>query len=174
MKKVFVTFALVCMTICSYAQRDVPVGGCMEVASMETNNSIGGVGVGKQITLYKVKDNEGNPGFFLCISNPTLTFSIGSADSMTSFGIPTGGVLLDFGTTYDEAMDNIDSLLEMFDEENGTQKELVSRDGAPVVCTLNKGALGKSLRIEETSLSKSNIKSLETSLKFSKKLHKDL
>lgn len=146
----------------------------MDVASVEVDNSIGGVGVGKQITLYKIKDNDGNPNFFLCISNPALTFSIGTADSNTSFGIPTGGVQLDFGTTYDEAMGNLDSLLDMFNEQNGAQKELTCTDGSKVQCTLNKGALGRHLEIAETSLSKSNIKSLKTSLKISKKLHRDL
>ena len=170
MKKLFLTLALACLAICSYAQRDVPAGGSMEVASVENESSIGGVGIGKQISLYKVKDNDGNPSFLLSISNPGLTLSIG--DSW--FGIPTGGVLLDFGTTYDEAMDTLDSLLEMFDEENGTQKELVTRDGEPIVCTLNKGGLGKNLSIAETSLSKGNIKALKTSFKISKKLHKDL
>ena len=170
MKKLFLTLALACLAICSYAQRDVPAGGSMEVASVETESSIGGVGIGKQIYLYKVKDNDGNPEFFLSISNPALTLSIG--DSW--FGIPTGGTLLSFGTTYDEALNMLDSLLDLFNEENGTQMELVSRDGEPVVCTLNKGALGKHLDITETSLSKSDIKALKTSLKFSKKLHKDL
>lgn len=47
-----------CMAICSYAQRDIPVGGSMEVASIESDDSIGGVGQGKQITMYKVKDND--------------------------------------------------------------------------------------------------------------------
>ena len=170
MKKIILTLALAFLAICSYAQRDVPAGGSMEVASVESESSIGGVGIGKQIALYKVKDNDGNPSFFLSISNPSLTLSIG--DSW--FGIPTGGVLLDFGTTYDEAMNMLDSLLEMFDEENGTQKELVTRNGEPIVCTLNKGGLGKHLSIAETSLSKGNIKALKNSLKFSKKLHKDL
>lgn len=170
MKKFFLTLALACLAICSYAQRDVPVGGSMEVASVETESSIGGVGIGKQITLYKVRDNDGNPSFFLSISNPTLTLSIG--DSW--FGIPTGGVLLNFGTTYDETLNMLDILLDLFDEENGTQMELVSRDGDPVLCTLRKGALGKHLDIVETSLSKSNVKALKNSLKFSKKLHKDL
>ena len=170
MKKLFLTLALACLAICSYAQRDVPVGSSMELASFESNSSIGGVGVGKQITLYKVKDNDGNPSFLLSISNPTLTLTFG--DSW--LGIPSGGVLLNFGTTYDDVMNTLDSLLDLFDKENGTQMELVSRDGEPVVCTLNKGALGKHLDIAETSLSKSNVKGLKNGLKFSKKLHKDL
>ena len=174
MKKILLTISLICLAICAYAQRDIPAGGCMDVASVETNDSAGGVGMGKQITLYKIKDNDGNPGFFLIISNPALTLSIGTADSMTSLSIPSGGVQLDFGTTYEEAMGHLDSLLDMFKEENGTQKELPCKDGSIVQCTLNKGFLGKHLNIAETSLTKSDIKSLKTSFKISKKLHPDL
>ena len=170
MKRILVTLALVCMAICAYAQRDIPAGSSMEVASIESDESVGGVGQGKQITMYKVKDNDGNPSFLLSISNPTLTLTFG--DSW--LGIPSGGVLLNFGTTYDDVMNTLDSLLDLFDKENGTQMELISRDGEPVVCTLNKGALGKHLDIAETSLSKSNVKGLKHGLKFSKKLHKDL
>ena len=35
MKRILITLALICMAICAYAQRDVPAGGCMEVASIE-------------------------------------------------------------------------------------------------------------------------------------------
>ena len=175
MKRILVTVALMCMAICSYAQRDIPAGGCMDVASVETSNSIGdNVGFGKQVTLYKVKDNEGNPSFLLSISGVSLSLSVGTDISSSTLSIPTGGVLLDFGTTYQEAMDNLDALIDMFAEKDGTQKELICRDGSKVQCTLNKGFLGKHLDIAETSLTKSNVKSLKTSFKISKKLHPDL
>lgn len=162
------------MAICSYAQKDVPAGGSMEVASIESDESVNGIGQGKQITLYKVKDNDGNPSFLLCVSRTLVSFSVGSVDWSSTFSLPGGAVLLDFGTTYQEAMDNLDALLDMFSEKDGTQKELTCRDGSKVQCTLNKGFLGKHLDIAETSLSKSDIKSLKTSLKISKKLHRDL
>ena len=98
MKRILVTVALMCMAICSYAQRDIPAGGCMDVASVETSNSIGdNVGFGKQVTLYKVKDNEGNPSFLLSISGVSLSLSVGTDISSSTLSIPTGGVLLDFG-----------------------------------------------------------------------------
>lgn len=163
------------MALFAYAQRDIPAGGCMDVASLETSDTFGEhVGLGKQVTLYKVKDNEGNPSFFLSISSVTASLSIGTDISNTTLSIPSGGVLLDFGTTYQEAMDNLNALIDLFAEKDGTQKELTSRDGGKTVCTLHKGILGKSISIEETSLSKSDIKSLRTSLKISKKLHPDL
>ena len=174
MKRILVTLVLACLAICSYAQRDIPAGGSMEVASIESDDSVGGVGQGKQITMYKVKDNDGNPSFLLCVSHTLVSFSFGSVDWSTTFSLPGGAVMLDFGTTYQEAMDNLDVLLEMFAEKDGTQKELTCRDGSKTVCTLNKGFLGKHLDIAETSITKSDIKSLKFSFKISKKLHPDL
>ena len=174
MKKTLVALVLACMAISSYAQRDVPVGGSMDVASIESGSTIDNVGLNKQITLYKFKDNEGNPGFLLCISSLSASISFGTELSTTTFGIPGGGVLLDFGTTYQEAMDNLNALVDMFALDDGAQKELLSHDGSTVLCTLHKGFLGKHLSIEDTSLTKSDAKSLITSLKISKKLHPDL
>ena len=163
-----------CMAICSYAQRDIPVGSSMEVASIESDDSVGGVGQGKQITMYKVKDNDGNPSFLLCVSHAMLSLTFGTEDSNTSFSLPGGAVLLDFGTTYQEAMDNLDALQDMFAEKDGTQKQLTCQDGSKTVCTLNKGLLGKLLDIADTSITKSDIKSLKFSFKISNKLHPDL
>ena len=175
MKRILVTLALMCMAISAYAQRDIPPGGSMEVASVEIGENFGdSVGLSKQITMYKVKDNDGNPSFLLSLSRSMSILSIGSADAGSAFNIPGGGVLLDFGTTFQEAIDNLDELIDMFAEMDGTQKELTNHDGSKVSCTLHKGALGKHLDIEGTHLSKSNIKSLKTSLKISKKLHPDL
>ena len=175
MKRILVTLALLCMAVCTYAQRDIPAGGCMDVASVTSDNTIGDtVGLGKQITLYKVKDNEGNPSFFLSISSVMASFSVGTDVSNTTLSIPTGGILLDFGTTYQEAMDKLDALIGLFVEKDGAQTELTCRDGSTTICTLHKGFLGKHLSIGETSMTKSEIKSLKTSLKISKKLHPDL
>ena len=147
----------------------------MEVASVETNYTIGDtIGMGKQITLYKVKDNDGNPCYMLCVSHAIATFTFGTVDAFSMISIPNGVVLLDFGPTYQDAMDNLDALLAMYELDNGAQKELRCTDGSTVQCTLHKGLLGKHLDIEGTDLNKSDVKSLKTSLKISKKLHRDL
>ncbi len=174
MKRILVTFALMCLAIGAYAQRDIPAGGNMEVASIGSDDSVGGIGQDKQITLYKIKDNDGNPSFLLFVSHTLVSFSFGSVDSITSIGIPGGVAILDFGTTYEEAMGNLDALLGMFAEKDGAQKELTCTDGTKVQCTLYKGFLGKHLEIAETSITKSDIKSLKFSFKLSKKLHPDL
>ena len=164
-----------CMAICSYAQRDIPAGGSMEVASVEKEDTFGDhVGTGKELHLYKVKDLEGNPRFFLFISRTVVSFTFGTVDSFSTFSIPGETVALDFGATYQDAMGKLDALAEMFAMNDGDQKELPGRDGSPVLCTLKKGILGKHLDIAETSISKSDIKSLKFSFKISKKLHPDL
>ena len=147
----------------------------MEVASVETGETFGDhVGLSKQVSLYKVKDNEGNPSFFLCVSNTTVSLIFGTEDSNSSFSFPSGVVMLDFGTTYQDALDKLEALIDFFSEKNGSQMELATRDGDIILCTLNKGFLGKHLDVAETSLSKSDVKSLKTGLKISKKLHPDL
>jgi len=175
MKKLLITLALLCLAVCAYAQRDIPAGGSIEVASLESDETFGDhVGHGKQISLYKVKDREGNPAFFLCVSHTVVSFTFGTEDSNTSFSLPGGAALLDFGTTYEEAMAHLDALKDLFAEKDGTQKELACRDGSTVPCTLHKGFLGKHLEIADTSITKGDIKSLIFSAKLSKKLHPDL
>lgn len=175
MKRFLLTLALMCMAICSYAQRDVPAGGCMDVASVEINDTYGDhLGLSKQITLYKVKDNEGNPRYLLCVNHTAASLIFGTGDSNTSISIPSSAVTLDFGTTYQDAIDNLDALIDLFAQKDGTQKELSCLDGSKVQCTLNKGFLGKHIDIAETSFLRSDIKSLKTSLKISKKLHPDI
>ena len=175
MKKVLVTLALLCLALCAYAQKDVPVGGGMEVASIESGASFDDqVGLSKQITMYKIKDNEGNPSFLLYVSNTQASILFGTENSSTSFTIPSGGIVLDFGATYQDALDKLDALVDLFSEKDGAQMELTCQDGSKILCTLSKGLLGKSLNIGETSMTKSDAKSLRTSLKISKKLHRDL
>lgn len=176
MKRILITLALICLAICAYAQRDIPAGGSLEVASVETDDSVGDdyVGLNKQIRLYKVKDNEGNPSFLLSISHVTASLNFTSGSTSTSISIPSGGVLLDFGKTYQDAMDSLDALIEIFSLSDGAQKELACQDGSKVLCEFHKGLLGKHISIEGTPISKSDLKALKTSFKISKRLHPDL
>lgn len=165
MKKMLVTLVLACMALCSYAQRDIPAGSSMDVASVENNDN--------HFTLYKIKDNDGNPGFYLSAGHVMASVSFESLGSSTTFSLPEGSLLY-FGATSEEAMDNLDSLLDLFAEQDGAQKEFTCRDGSAVTCTLHKGFLGKYLSIGETSITKSDVKSLKGSFKISLKLHPDL
>ena len=165
MKRLLLTLALVFLAICSYAQRDIPAGSSMDVASVENDDN--------HFTLYKIKDKDGNPGFYLSVNHVIASVSFGTLGSNTTFSIPDGSLLY-FGTSYEEAMDNLDSLLNLFDGQDGAQKVFTCRDGSPALCTLHKGFLGKYLSIGETSITKGDVKSLKRSFKLSKKIHPDL
>ena len=61
MKKILVMLALACLAISAYAQRDVPPGGCMDVASVESNATFGdAVGLGPHVThaFYTISVNH--------------------------------------------------------------------------------------------------------------------
>ena len=165
MKKLLVSFALSCMAICSYAQKDIPAGSSMEIASAENNDN--------HFSLYKFKDKEGNPSFYLSVSHVMVSLNFETLNSDTSFSASDGSLLY-FGSTSEEAMDHLDSLLNLFAQNDGAQMEFICRDGSKVVCTLHKGFLGKHISIGETALTKSDVKSLKTGFKITKKLHPDL
>lgn len=165
MKKLILAVVLAGMTIISYAQRDVRPGGSMEVASVEQNDN--------NLYIYKVKDNEGNPAYYLSVSRVEYAFEAEILNSTTTFSSASGNVLM-FGETYEDALENLEELLEMFTEDDGEQKEFTSIDGTKVLCTLHRGCLGKHLSIGEASLTKGSIKSLRYGLKVSKKLHPDI
>lgn len=137
----------------------------MEVASVEQNDS--------NLYIYKVKDKAGNPAYYFSVSHVESTFEAEIFNANTTFSSSSGSVIL-FGETYEDAMENLEELLEMFTEDNGAQREFTCLDGTKVLCTLNKGCLGKHLSIGNASITKGNIKSLRYGLKFSKKLHPDI
>lgn len=165
MKKLILAVVLAGMTVISYAQRDVRPGSSLEVASVEQNDN--------NFYIYKVKDKEGNPAYYLSVSRVEYAFEAEILNSTTTFSSSNGTVLL-FGETYEDALENLEDLLEMFTEDDGEQKEFTCLDGTKVLCTLHKGCLGKHLSIGEATLTKGNIKSLRYSLKVSKKLHPDI
>ena len=165
MQKLFVSLALACMAICSYAQQDIKARDRMEIASVETNDN--------EITLYKVKEADGNSGFYLVASHVLVSFSLEILESTTSFS-SADGTLLYFGASADEAMDKLDALIDLFSEQAGAQMEFTCRDGSTVAATLRKGLFGKYLDIQDTNVSKSDIKSLKASFKIARKLHPGL
>lgn len=165
MKKLILAVVLACTAVISYAQRDVKPGGSMEVASVEQNDN--------NLYIYKVKDKEGNPAYYLSISRVEYAFEAEIMNSTTTFSSASGNVLL-FGQTYEDVLENLEDLLEMFSEDDDAQKEFTCLDGTKVLCTLKKGLFGKQLSIGDASITKSNIKSLRYGLKVSKKLHPDI
>lgn len=163
MKKWILTLTLACVAICSYAQQNIrPMDG-MEIASVENNNN--------RITLYKVTDAEGNPGFYLGAIHVRILLTLEYLNTTFS---DADGPLLYLGASSEEAMNNLDALIALFSEEEGAQMEFTCRDGSTVAATIRKALLGKNLVIRETSVAKSDIKSLKASFKIARKLRPDL
>lgn len=165
MKKLFLTLAVALFATVSYAQKDIPAGASMELASVENGDD--------QMYVYKVKDKEGNPQFLLSAGHMMASFDVSTPDSSAGFSIGDGTVVV-IGETYEDALQNIEDLIALFDEADGTQKEFTTMEGSPAVFTLHKGFLGKHLSIGEASLSKGDLKSLRMGMKISKKLHSEL
>ena len=168
MRKLFLTWAVALFAVTlSYAQKDIPSGGSMELASLESGDD--------QFALYKVKDKEGNPNFIFTASHQIFSFDVSTPDSSGGFGIGDGKALI-IGESYEDALACINELIGLFDQADGTQKEFTCMDGSTVMVTLHKGFLGRhlSVGVGDASVSKGELKSLRTGLKLSKKLHSEL
>lgn len=165
MKKLLLCATLACLAFVSYAQRDVRAGGELEVASVESNDDY--------FAIYKVKDKAGTPSYFFSAGHVAASFNMELFNAETTFSTGDGVILL-FGETYEDALENLEELIELFSEDNGSIKEFSSKDGTPVAVVLHKGCLGKHLSIGPASITRSAVKSLRTSLKISKKLHPDI
>lgn len=180
MKRILIALALACLTLCSYAQKNLPAGMRSEITEIEQNDDT--------YTLFQYKDRDGNLGYYLSLlhTNGSVSFEIlemGNT-SISSFD----ECCLYLGETYDQALEALTDLVDLFSEAAGTTRELEGRrtngaegltDPITITCVLRKGLLGKHLdlrfegrnRPAEVQLSKSSVKSLISGLKFHRKLH---
>ena len=166
MKKILVSLVLLCTAVFgSYAQKDIPAGSSMEIASAGSDDD--------EITLYKVKDKEGNPCFYLAVRHTTAKVEMELFGGESVFSAAEGS-LVNFGTTLEEATENLDALLGLFIEPEGAQMEFTCKDGSKILFTLQKGFFGKYLTAGPSTLRKSDLKSLKTGIKISKALHPGL
>lgn len=166
MRKLFLTWAVALFAVTlSYAQKDIPAGGSMELAAIESGDD--------QLALYKIKDKEGKPSFLFTASHQLISFDVQTPDSSGGIGFADGKALI-IGESYEDALKTLEELIALFDQADGTQKEFTCMDGITVMVTLHKGFLGKHLSVGDASVSKGELKSLRTGLKLSKKLHSEL
>ncbi len=165
MKKFFLTLAVALFATLSYAQKDIPAGGSMELAAIESGDD--------QLALYKIKDKEGKPSFLFTASHQLISFDVQTPDSSGGIGFADGKALI-IGESYEDALKTLEELIALFDQADGTQKEFTCMDGSTVTVTLHKGFLGRHLSVGDASVSKGELKSLRTGLKLSKKLHSEL
>lgn len=180
MKRILISLAIACMALCTYAQKNLPVGIRSEITEIEQNDDT--------FSLFQYKDPDQRVGYYLSLlhTNGSVSFEIlemGNT-SISSFD----ECCLYLGENYDQVLETLTGLVDLFSEPSGTTRELEARrsngaeglaDSITVNCILRKGLLGKHLAIQfegrkhpaEVQLSKSSVKSLISGVKFYRKLH---
>ena len=180
MKRILISLAIACMALCTYAQKNLPVGIRSEITEIEQNDDT--------FSLFKYKDQDESVGYYLSLlhTNGSVSFEIMEMGntSISSFD----ECCLYLGENYDQVLEMLTGLVDLFSEPSGTTRELAARrsngaerltDTLTVNAVLRKGLLGKHLAIQfegrkhpaEVQLSKSTLKSLISGVKFYRKLH---
>ena len=181
MRKLFVMAAVAMMTATGVNVQNQPAGMRVEVAEAETDNGE------YSIFTYKDADADGSFGYYLSLGR--VTDFLG-ADEILGMQVQNiHEVTIHLGTTTDEALATIGSILELYYKDVDTTIEFQGRAatsgfrlGEPVTatCTVVKKALGgkrlqflfpEGKRQGRAYLSKSTLKELRTNFKFDIKLH---
>lgn len=167
-------------TLSAQAQKIVP-GMRMEIAESERDKS--------EYSLFTYKDDDETFGYYLGLGRVTHLLSIFRDDITDASFDDIKETCIWLGATYDEAMNTLSKILDLYDKDLETTEEFKGRAatggerlGEPnsSICIVKKKPLGgkhlmflftSGKRRAETFLPKSVVKELRTSLKIDKKLH---
>lgn len=182
MRKFFTSIVFLLVSLFSYAQ-NIPVGIRMEVAEFEMDEN--------EFSIFSYKDEDGTFGYYLSLGRVYHILEYVRDDIKNAAFNHVEEVCVCLGSTAEEALESVDSILELFEKEPGTVKEFDCRlsTGAErlgksdiTTCTVKKKKIGgKRLNFvfkskkhtAEVDLSKSAVKSLRLSFKINNKLHPD-
>ncbi|MBQ9888147.1 MAG: hypothetical protein IJM41_02755 [Bacteroidales bacterium] len=181
MKHLLFTIALVFAGVIAFAQ-NIPAGMRMELTECEENN--------REYSVFSYKDADGTYGYYLSLGREFRLIESNREDGTVSGHIDhIDETCILLGSTMDEAIASLDSLLDLLNEDPGTVLEFpcrlatgAERLGEPstATCFITKRILqGKRLCFQfisgrhtaQTDLTKSSIKSLKSGVKLYKKLH---
>ena len=183
MKKTLIALLIVCGTaFAAYAQKDIPAGQRYEAVQLDDNDDV--------FSVFKYKDADGTFGYYMSVGHTTSRVDIEVGSLFDGSFKKTPETCICLGSNAEEAMKTLDELLELLNEEVGTVKELPCRntngvsllDYSTASCEIVKPFLsGKRLRIAfkcydhvyEADLTKGNLKSLRSGLKWNQKLQPD-
>lgn len=183
MKRILITLIIACGTVfAAYAQKDIPAGQRYEAVELEDGDDV--------FSVFKYKDADGTFGYYLSIGHTTSSVDISVGSIFDGSFRKTPETCICLGDNADEALETLNGLLELLDEEVGTIKEFPSRitngvglfDYGSTSCEIVKPFLcGKRLRwtfksnehVYEADLTKGNLKSLRSGLKLNQKLQPD-
>ena len=180
MKRIIISLVLACFAFSVHAQKDIPAGMRIEVAEIGENDD--------QYTIFKYKDEDGTTGYYMSLAHraDNLDFLLeGTSLSISDID----EICLWLGADSDEALAALEDLLELLDQDAGTEREFVCRQARGIRLSTEPSSItgvvkkrllwGKYLsfsfisrdRTMEVSLSKSNVKQLRSSFKIDLKLH---
>lgn len=181
MKRIPAIIAVALVSLCAFAQ-DFPAGMRNEIASSDQDRY--------GYSLFSFKDQDGTFGYYLGLSTSFRLLEIINENDLSSTFDHIDEICINIGSTPDEAVATLDSLLELMEEPVGTVREFQARiprgqwlgDECTVNCVVVKRLLqGKRLlfaytsghHTAETDLTKSAVKSLRFSFNLNRKLHPD-
>lgn len=180
-KYLLIGIALVMAIVDVQAQKKQPANIRMEIIDLETDNS--------EYSIFTYKDNDDTFGYYLSLGKVTKGLGAIRSDIIDMSFDSIKETCISLGSTYDEALATIDTILALFDQDFETTKEFQGRAstgserlGEPntTTCIVKKKPLGGKRLLflftcgnkqAEAYLSKSALKDLRTNLKLDKKLH---
>ena len=181
MKKILMMAAVAMMTALTVQAQKQPAGMRVEVAEAETDHG--------EYSIFTYKDTDEDDSFGYYLSLGRVTDFLG-ADEILGMEVKNiHEVTIRLGATTDEALANIDTILNLYDKDLDTTVEFQGRAatsgfrlGEPITttCTVVKKTLGgkrlqflfpEGKRQGRAYLSKSTLKELRTNFKFDIKLH---
>lgn len=183
MKRILIALIIACGTAFAvYAQTDIPAGQRYEAVELEDGDDV--------FSVFRYKDANGTFGYYLSIGHTTASLDIAVGSILDGSFRRTPETCVCLGANADEAMETLNSLIDLFNEDVGTIKEFPSRitngvglfDYGSTSCEIVKPFLcGKRLRwtfksnehVYESDLTKGNLKSLRNGLKLNQKLQSD-
>ncbi len=180
MKKIFTLMLLCTMTLSTtYAQKSQPAGLRLEIAEAETDHG--------EYSIFTYTDDVDPFAYYLSVGRLR---NLLLADEILGMNIKNSSeVTICLGTTCEDALATLETLLDLLDKDYGTTADFYGREvtkgerlGTPIntTCTVNKKLLGGK-RLEfvfpmgkhtaHAYLTKQVIKQLRTGFKLDMKIH---
>ena len=182
MKRILAALVIAVFSLSAFAQ-DFPAGIPNEICEVEQDDHT--------YSIFSLKDEDGFVGYYLNVGRVFNLLEISKGND-TSFSLDhVDQTFLLMGTNAEEALDYLESLLELVDEDTGVSRQFPCRTVAGfnklsginmATCIVTKRFLqSKRLcfvfsnghRTAEADLTRSAIKSLRWSFKLSEKIHSD-
>ena len=120
MKRIIITLAFAFVTLFASAQiNNQPAGIRMEIGEIRDNDDV--------CVAFSYKDEDGTIGYYLSVGYQFDILEIFSENTSSSFGHLDETCLV-LGSTLEEALATVDSMLELYDKDPGTVIELPARE----------------------------------------------